>query len=145
MIPMIQIDAFSTGDMAAAGGLLAFAAAFVMIFVVLSLAVYIYAAFAWMTIAKKLGYDKGWIAWIPIVNLFLLPILAKKKWAWGFILFVPIANVVFAIIWTWNIYEQRMYPGWLSLIVLAGIIPLIGWLATIASLVILGMVAWRDV
>ena len=145
MIPMTQVDAFPMGDMATAGGLIAFVAGFLVIFVVLFLAVYVYGALAWMTIAKKLGYDKGWLAWIPIANFFLLPILAKKNWTWGFIFLVPIVNIVFAIIWIWNIYEQRKYPGWLSLVVLGGIIPLIGWIASIASLVILGMVAWRDV
>lgn len=106
--------------------------------------IYVYYAFAWMTIAKKLKYDKAWIAWIPVVQLFLLPILAKKKWPWGFIFLVPIVNIIFFIMWTWNIFEQRQYPGWLSLIPLIGIIPLIGWLGQIAFLVILGLVAWRD-
>jgi len=51
---------------------------------------------------------------------------------------------VFMIIWTWNVYEQRKYPGWLSLIWLGGFIPAVGWLASIASLVITGIVAWAD-
>lgn len=114
------------------------------IFFVIVLAVYVYFAWAWMTIAKKLGYDKPWLAWIPIANLFLFPILAKKDWAWGFIFLIPIANLVFFFIWTWNIYEQRKYPGWLCLAPLLGIIPVIGFLGSIAHLVIVGLVAWKD-
>jgi len=110
----------------------------------LGLIIYVYMALAWMTIAKKLGYDKPWLAWIPIANLFLIPILAKKNWPWGFIFLVPIANIVFYIMWTWNIFEQRKYPGWLSLLSIGGAIPLVGWLATIAYLVINGVVAWVD-
>jgi len=105
---------------------------------------YVYYALALSTIAKKLGYKKPWLAWIPVANVFLLPILAKKNWAMGFLLFIPIVNIVFMIMWTWNIYEQRKYPGWLALIPIAGMIPLIGMLASIANLVVLGLVAWVD-
>ena len=108
-------------------------------------AVYVYMALVWMTIAKKLKYDKPWLAWIPIANVFLLPILAKKHWAMGFLMFVPIANIVFAIIWTWNIYEQRNYPGWLSLSPLVSFVPLVGPIAGfIGTFVIMGLVAWMD-
>ena len=64
----------------------------------ISIGFYVYAALVWMTIARKLGYGKAWLAWIPIANIFLLPILAKKYWTWGFLLFVPIANLVFGVI-----------------------------------------------
>ncbi|RMF55100.1 hypothetical protein D6745_03185 [Candidatus Woesearchaeota archaeon] len=111
---------------------------------VMFLALYIYTAFAWMAIAKKLKYAKPWLAWIPIANLFLLPILAKKHWAWGFIFIVPIVNIIFFMIWTWNIYEQRKYPGWLALVPILAFVPSISWLVSLANLVILGLVAWAD-
>jgi len=111
---------------------------------IIAIAVYVYLAFTWMTIAKKLGYDKGWLAWIPIVQLVLLPILAKKHWAWVFILLIPIVNIIFTIIWVWNIYEQRKYPGWLSLIYIVMAIPFIEWLGWIGYLIIQGLVAWSD-
>ena len=42
-----------------------------------------------------------------IVNMFLVPILAGKKRPWGFIFFVPIANAVFWILWTWKeVYDN---------------------------------------
>lgn len=126
LVPMFSLTAFGTS------------------FLLIAIAFYVYFAFTWMTIAKKLKYDKPWLAWIPVANAFLFPILAKKHWAWGFILLVPIVNIVFLIIWTWNIYEQRKYPGWLSLIPLLSFIPFIGGLASIANLVIWGLVAWMD-
>ena len=127
-----------------AGGLFATLAGLIVVAIIIGIAVYVYSALAWMTIAKKLKYDKGWLAWIPIASFFLLPILAKKKWTWGFIFLVPIVNIVFMIIWTWDIYEQRKYPGWLSLLPILGIIPIINWLAGIAQLVVIGLVAWSD-
>jgi len=125
-------------------GLGMFAAVGIFLILLIAVAVYVYTAFVWMTIAKKLKYDKPWLAWIPVANFFLFPILAKKNWVWGFILLVPIVNMVFLIIWTWNIYEQRKYPGWLSLAPIISIIPAIGFLGAIAQFVIWGLVAWSD-
>jgi hypothetical protein len=122
-----------------------FAGVFMVIAILAMIALYVYWAFVLMTIAKKLKRkDLAWLAWIPIANLALFPILAKKHWAWVFIFLVPIANAVFFFIWSWNIFEQRNYPGWLCLIALAGIIPYLGWAASIANLVIWGLVAWKD-
>lgn len=125
-------------------GMILFGAMMMFFALLLCVGLYIYYGFAFSTIAKKLKYKQPWLAWIPLANLFLLPILAKKEWQWGFLLFVPIANIVFAIIWLWAIYERRKYPGWLSLIAIASFIPMLSWLATPANLVILGFVAWKD-
>ncbi len=76
--------------------------------------------------------------------MFLMPILAKKKWAWGFIVLVPIVGIVYFIIWEWNIYEQRKYPGWLTLIPFLWVIPVVGLVAGLANLVVMGLVAWKD-
>jgi hypothetical protein len=132
------------GDLSIIGPLLGLFAGLIIFVIVLLLALYVYWALAFMTIARKLKYDKPWLAWIPIANFFLLPILAKKKWTWGFMFFVPIAGFVFMIIWTWKIYERRNYPGALSLIYLGTLIPIVNWFAGIANLVVLGLVAWYD-
>lgn len=110
----------------------------------LAIPIYIYWAFAYMIIAQKLKYKKPWLAWVPIANLFLLPILAKKEWQWGFLLLVPIINSVFIVLWTWQIYERRKYPGWLSLVPILSFIPSLGFLAIVANLIIVGFVAWKD-
>jgi hypothetical protein len=112
----------------------------VVLVILIVLALYIYTALAWQTIAKKLGYKKAWLAWIPIANFFLLPILARKDkdWVYGFLFLVPFVNIVMSIIWTWKIFERRKYPGWFSL---APIIPEIGG---ILMLVALGFVAWQN-
>ena len=126
------------------GGLIALGIALIFLILIILLALYVYMAFAWMTIARKLGYKNSWLAWIPIANFFLLPILAKKHWAWGFILLIPIVNIIFIVFWLWKIYERRNYSGWLSLVIIAHFIPVISAIALIANLVIFGMVAWRD-
>lgn len=110
----------------------------IMFFVLFIIAVYIYVAFSWMTIAKKMKCKKHWLAWIPIANFFLLPILLKKKWTWGFMFFAPGANIVFFIIWSWKIFELRKYPGWLSLSI---IIPKVG---NLLYFIAIGFVAFKD-
>jgi len=117
------------------GALLAISTIFLVFF---GVAIYAYIAFAWMTIAKKMKCKKYWLAWVPIANFFLLPILLKKKWTWGFMILAPIANIVFFIIWTWKIFELRKYPGWLSLSI---IIPKVG---SVLYLIAIGFVAWKD-
>ncbi|MBT3814805.1 hypothetical protein HOE37_03610 [Candidatus Woesearchaeota archaeon] len=128
-------------------GMAGLAGAMMGVGLLLFAAIYVYLAFVWMTIAKKLDYDKGWLAWIPLAQFALLPILAKKRenaWPWVFIILVPIVGGVFAIMWNWQIFERRNYPGWLSLIPILAIIPVVGYVATLANLVILGLVAWMD-
>ena len=121
--------------------LLLIGAALIVTLIILA-AVYVYWALAWSTIAKKLKCKKGWLAWIPVANLFLVPILAKKKWTWGFMFLVPIANIVFYLIWTWDIFERRGFSGWLSLIPVLCVVPNLGPIAFIAYLVMLGVIAW---
>ena len=112
--------------------------------ILIIIGLYVYMALAFSTIAKKLKYKNPWLAWIPLAQLALIPILAKKKWTWVFMFLVPIANFVFFIIWMWKIYERRKYPGALSLIYIGQVIPLVHLAASIANLVILGIVAWND-
>ena len=112
--------------------------------ILIIIGLYVYMALAFSTIAKKLKYKNPWLAWIPLAQLALIPILAKKKWTWVFMFLVPIANFVFFIIWMWKIYERRKYPGALSLIYIGQVIPLVHLAASIANLVILGIVAWNN-
>lgn len=130
-----------------AGALMALGGIVIGLILVTLLVFYVYFALVMMTIAGKLKYDKGWLAWIPLVQFVLFPILAKKKqraWPWVFILLIPIVNIVFIIMWSWKIFERRKYPGPLALVCLAGVIPFIGWIAGIANAVIWGLVAWYD-
>lgn len=121
------------------GGLFVLGALFM---VLVLLAVYIYSAFALMTIAKKLKYKQAWLAWIPIVNLVLILQLGGFAWGWVFLMLIPvfgwIAIAVMVIISFWRIYEKRKYPGWFSLAIL---IPEIGFLL---NMIALGFVAWKD-
>lgn len=129
-------------------GVLAMIGTFIVVWIIMALAIYVYTAWAWMTIAQKLKYKNYWLAWIPIANIAMILQLGGFHWAWVFLIIVPIAGwlalVVLAIIAIWRIYEKRNYPGWLSLILALNFVPLIGWIAGIANLVVLGLVAWEN-
>ncbi len=100
----------------------------------LSLAIYAYVAFCLYTIAKKTNTENPWLAWIPIANIVLACQIAGKPWWWVFFFFIPIANVVFAILVMWRIAEIRNKPGWLGILM---IVP-------IANLVVCGIIAFAD-
>lgn len=135
---------------AAVGGILAAIMLFAVLAAVLYVALfYVYMAFAWMTIAKKSKYKYPWLAWIPVARWFLIPILAKKHWAWGFFILMPPVYFGLYIYWSWIIFKMRGYPAPLALIALGMLPPLsavgfISALSAIGYLVVLGLVAWKD-
>ena len=100
----------------------------------LSLAIYAYVAFCLYTIAKKTNTENPWLAWIPIANIVLACQIAGKPWWWVFFFFIPIANIVFAILVMWKVAEARNKPGWLGILM---IVP-------IANLVVFGIIAFAD-
>jgi hypothetical protein len=114
----------------------------IIIALVFILAIYIYFALAWMTIAKKLNYKRPWLAWIPIANIAMILELGGFHWAWIFIILIPIAGwvalAVLSIIATWKIFGMRKYPGWFSLSI---VIPKVGF---ILYMIAIGFVAWSD-
>jgi uncharacterized membrane protein YciS (DUF1049 family) len=105
--------------------------------------IYIYFALTLSTIAKKKGYANTWLAWIPVVNLFLFPILTGRKWTWGLLFFVPIVNVVFLIICLWEMLERERYDGKWSLILLGFLSPRPSFVVFVSFLIILGVLAWK--
>ncbi len=114
----------------------------------LFIAIYVYHAWVWMTIAKKRKYKKAWLAWIPFASTAMRFQLGKKfHWAWVFLYLIPIigwiAIFILVIISHWKIFEMLKYPGWLSLAPIIDVIPGISGLGSIAYLVSIGFVAWK--
>ena len=120
-------------------------ATFIIIAIIVFIAIYVYFAAAWYTIAKRMKHKKPWLAWIPFANIALWLQLGGFHWAWVFLVLIPIAGWialgVLFIISNWKVFEKLKYPGWLSLSPLLGII--VGGLGTIAYGVVIGFVAWK--
>ena len=123
---------FTPAALAAMGALL-------FVYIIVMLAVYIYSAFALMTIAKKTKTENGWLAFIPIANFYLVTQMAGQSGWWTLAVLFPmipiiggIAMLVVSVWFFWKICEKIKRPGWWSLLLL---IPIV-------NLVILGVMAW---
>ncbi|MEK6967922.1 MAG: hypothetical protein AABX51_04805 [Nanoarchaeota archaeon] len=137
---MIQLQSFQPTPIFDLSTILGLIAGFLLIIVVVLIALYVYMAFALMTIAKKTKTNNAWLAWIPIANIFLMANIAKVHW--GFALGMLLVNLVpfvggfislaIAIYMLWKIAEIRGFPGWTSLLF---IIPVV-------NLIMIGVYAW---
>jgi hypothetical protein len=143
-----MVDVTNLGAGLSIAAIAAALAALTLVAVLVLLAVYIYSALAWMTIGKRLKYKYPWLAWIPVANIAMILEMGGFSWLWVFLLIVPVlgwlALMVFGIIACWRIFEKRKYPGWLALIPLIGFIPSLGAFALVGFLVVIGLVAWRN-
>ncbi|RCX17800.1 hypothetical protein DFP94_108161 [Fontibacillus phaseoli] len=66
----------------------------------LAIAMYVLFAGAYFSLAKKAGLDHiAWFAFVPILmNILQLRLIKESGW-WVLMYFVPVANIVFTIIW----------------------------------------------
>src|SRR3989338_3295810 len=121
------------------GNLMALIAGMFLVALIIGIALYIYFAFALMAIAKKTNTPNGWLAFIPIANVYLMTQIAKLPGWYTLAILLPLIPaigpvalmVVMAYFW-WKICEQLGKPGWWGVLTL---IPVV-------NLVIMGMLAW---
>jgi len=148
MVDLASMYGGALGGAALTGAFAGLLALGIVVAVLIILALYIYTSLALMTIGKKIKYRNAWLAWIPVANIAMILQMGGFSWLWIFLIVVPIlgwiALGVLGIIAFWRIFEKRKYPGWLALVPLIGFVPMIGGLASIAFLVVLGLVAWKD-
>ncbi|MBN1375229.1 MAG: hypothetical protein JXA01_03650 [Dehalococcoidia bacterium] len=104
------------------------------LYVIFSIAIYVYLAICLQKIAEKTNTPNGWLAWIPVANIYLMCVIAGKAWWWVLLCLIPYVNIIFIIILWWKIAEARAKPGWWGLLLM---IPLV-------NIVIIGMLAFSD-
>lgn len=92
--------------------------AFFAAYWVFSLIIYVYFAVCIMMIANKTNTPNAWLAWIPILNVFLMLMITKKPLWWFILLLIPIVNIVIGIIVWMGIAEARGKPSWLGILML---------------------------
>lgn len=111
------------------------------------LIIYVYLALCLMFIAQKTNTKYPWLAWIPIANIFLMAMIAKKPWWWALIivlaygiaaslmsgdvswlawLFDIVAIVFMILIWI-PICQARNRPGWWVVLLFIPIVNLVIW------------------
>jgi hypothetical protein len=118
------------------GGAAIFGGVMLVVSLLLGFGMYIFTSLALMTIAKRLNYENGWFAWIPILNIVLMLKMGDMNPWLVLLMLIPglggLAIGIIAIIALMNICEKRGYDKLLGLL---SIIP-------IANLVLIAMLAW---
>lgn len=106
---------------------------------ILFLAIYIYTAIALMAIANKTKTKNGWLAFIPIANIYLMTQIAKLNGLWTLVVLLPLIPLIgnlalgVAVIYFWWLIAERVKrPGWWGILM---IIPIVNW-------ILLGIMAW---
>lgn len=92
-------------------------------YILLWLVLYVYFAICLQILAKKTNTPNGWLAWIPIGNIFLMISIAQKPLWWILLLLIPIVNIIMAIIIWMAIAERRGQPNWFGILT---IVPFVG-------------------
>ncbi|HNV97523.1 MAG TPA: DUF5684 domain-containing protein [bacterium] len=93
------------------------------LYLILALVFYIYLAICLQALAKKTNIPNGWLAWIPVANIFLLLQIAQKPLWWFILLLIPIVNIIIGIILWMKIAERVNKPNWLGILI---IVPVVG-------------------
>ena len=130
------------------GSILAIVAAWMFLFVLIGIGLYIYMSFVYMAIAKKNKQSSPGLAWIPGVGPIIIAYKSSKMhwWPWllligiliplvGFVALIVFA--VFSVIWHWKLFEAIKKPGWWAVFM---VIPLLN----IVFLIFVGIAAWSD-
>jgi hypothetical protein len=89
------------------------------------LVAYVVLAIALMTMAKKRGIENAWMAWVPILDLYLMTQIAGLEWWYLILLFIPCVNLFVAIYIWWKICEAHGKPGALSILMIFPVVNLI--------------------
>lgn len=112
----------------AASGIIA---AIGMVGFVISLVVYLYFAWCLYTMAKKTSTPYAWMAWIPVLNIFLFVKVAGKSYWWIILLLIPLVNIVAMILLYMSIAERLRHPSWLGVLMIIPVVNLVipGYLA----------------
>jgi ABC-type Na+ efflux pump permease subunit len=107
------------------------AAGMMIRYFILMVVFYVYMALALQTIAKKTNTENAWFAWIPILNVFLMLMIAKKPLWWFILLLIPFVNIVISIIVWMAMAEARGKPSWIGILMLIPVLNIIipGYLA----------------
>ena len=90
---------------------------------IFGLVVYVFTSFCLMKIADKLSIPNSWLAWIPIAQAWVMVRAAGKPGWWLILLFIPLVNIVIALI---ILFAMPVNLGKSSLYGLLPFVPVLG-------------------
>ena len=94
-------------------------------FLVFGLVIYVYFSICLMIIANKTGTPGAILAWIPVLNLYLMVRIAGRPGYWLIPLLIPILGLPFFIVLWMDFSRKRGRPSWLGLLMVVPPINLI--------------------
>ena len=89
---------------------------------IFELAIYVWFALCLHVIASKTGTPNGWLAWIPIANLYLMCKIAGRSGWWTILFFIPLVNIIILVIIWMGIAEACHKPSWLGILMLVPLV-----------------------
>ena len=98
---------------------------------ILGILTYLYISVCLYFMAKKTGEDNAWFAFVPILDIILLLSVADMPLWWLVLCFIPLVNLVAAVM-IWMAASRAMgKPSWMGLLILIPVLNLvfIGYLA----------------
>jgi len=108
---------------------------FVLVYFLLPFLFYIYFAICLMSLTKKVQASHMWMAWVPVLNFYLLCKIAGKSGEWFVCLLLPIILPLLVI-------SFRLIPYFPQIIV--SIITLFAALSVLV-VIIMWMILWREI
>lgn len=91
------------------------------IFWIIWLGIYAYMAITLQMIADKTGTSDAWMAWVPILNVYLMCKIAGRPGWWVLLFFIPLVNLVIGVMVWMGIAEARHKPAWLGVLMIVPI------------------------
>ncbi len=82
------------------------------------LGLYLYFALCFFMMAKKTNTPNGWLAFVPIANIFQVLQLANKPAWWFLLFFVPLVNIAISIVVFMEIAKRLNKPEWVGVLMI---------------------------
>lgn len=78
-----------------------------IVMLVIQLAIYLFFAYCMFKLAKKMGFANAWMAFIPILNAYLLVKMGGKPGWWILLYLIPIVNIIIGIMVIHGVSKAR--------------------------------------
>jgi hypothetical protein len=88
-----------------------------IIVLIVFVAFYVYFSYSQYLMAKKTGVSDPWMAWFPILNLYILIKTAGKPGWWFFLFLIPLLNIVMSFVVWYNTALRLNKSGGLGILV----------------------------
>ncbi len=77
-----------------------------------------------MAMARRVGHDMPWLAFIPIAQLWLLIDIAGRDWWFLLLMFVPVVNLGVLVWIGMGLADTFNQPQWLGILMLVPLVNL---------------------